>query len=302
MNKDLKVEDKWMRGISQVRAIQAATKRTGGMQTLFELISPQERIKIFDGGKRLKMKIACIDGRIDAVEEDCVYIRDGGLGILQTENIDVLAERHLTTAVQLGVKQIEIARHCNCGAEKISGKSNEEISKFHNSLKHVLAEKIKERRLDIEVLEISMMDINCAEGKNLDGIHDERAFYFTRDVLIFNPSKTNELPRGFVFSGEASDSRDYRILKMVVALGIAFGDQGFGEVRFLTQQPFLLIAVGKNEKEQFVAQTELIEAKQKFIKKRLAELQVLNSLSNEDVDNLLKNYDKSIVVTGFKVE
>lgn len=233
--------------------IQAVIQK--GLQEVFEALPQKE--KIFEQGK--KLKICCIDGRMHTNEEDCMYVREGGSGILRTTEVNDIANRYVELAEKLGVKEVELTRHEDCGAEIKSGLDEESIVSYHKLLK----EKIQEKNSQLKVL-LSTIDNKTDEGKDLHSIHSERGIYFINNVFPFNPEKGEGLPQGFVFHGVCSDNPEYRIANAAVAIGIAFGNHGFGN-RFSKEQPFLLMAIANSEENANLAAQELEQAKQQFI-------------------------------------
>jgi len=77
------------------------------------------------------------------------------------------------------------------------------------------------------------------------GCHRERAVYYTS--IDLDPSKEKRLPTGFVINREYTDA-EHALIALRVALQIAFGPHGFGEL-FSGNQPFLVIVVAATQKE-----------------------------------------------------
>lgn len=77
------------------------------------------------------------------------------------------------------------------------------------------------------------------------GCHRERAVYYTS--MDLDPSKEKRLPEGFVINRGYTDA-EHALIALRVALQIAFGPHGFGDL-FSPSQPFLVIVVAKTQKE-----------------------------------------------------
>jgi len=207
-----------------------------------------------------KLKICCIDGRIQAIDKRAYYIREGGSGILRKNELDIIADTYKELARSLGVERVEITRHSSCGAEVKSGLREEEIIEHHENLKNKLQEEIGK-----EVC-LNTIDQNSLEGVLLDGMHSERAFYFVEDDF-FNPEQYSDiLPRGFVFHSACSADREYQKANVHIALGIAFGKHGFGEL-FSSEEPFLLLGIGNGSEVIKQAKDKLNEVKESFVEK-----------------------------------
>lgn len=258
-----------------------------GMQKFFDALPNKEQL--FEQGK--KMKLCCIDGRIDAREHDCVYVREGGTGVLRTVSIDDIAHQYAQIARKLGVTDVEITRHEHCGAEGLSKLDEQSIDAYHEELQKKLEGLLQ--GTSVTRIARTTISTHTPDGKQLANIHDERALYFTKNVFPFNSSRSDGiLPKGFVFHSEVSDDASYRIANAQVSIGIAFGSHGFGS-RFTPDTPFLLIAVGRDEQSLKEAKQELEQAKQNFIQE-----QTKNSVDAKYREKL----DKSILITGCVTE
>jgi hypothetical protein len=193
-------------------------------------------------------------------------------------------------ADQLNASIIEITRHENCGAEKLSGLSEEHIRQYHQDLKTTIESMVQDSRAKVC---IGTIDSATSAGRDLAGLHAERAVYFTKGVFPFNPENCSDaLPKGFVFNSEVSDDAGYRVANVQVSLGIALGDHGFGSF-FTSESPFLLIALSHDEQALVEAKRELEQAKQNFI-----EAQLKQSFNEQRMQEL----QKSIVITGCTIE
>lgn len=257
-----------------------------GIQVFLDRLPNKQHL--FEQGN--KLKICCIDGRIHAQEDGCVYLREGGTGVLRTHCVDDIAQRYADIAQNLGVEEIEITRHENCGAEGLSKLEEQAIQLYHDVLQKRLVGMLQ----GSAVRKISLTTINTQsqEGLNLQQIHNERIVYFTKNVFPFNPDRSGGiLPKGFVFHGETSDDASYRIANAQVSLGIAFGSHGFGN-RFTPESPFLLVVIGRDQQSLEEATVELEEAKRNFIQGTLTQV---NDRYKQDV------LERSIVVTGCTV-
>lgn len=240
---------------------------SGSLQELYNSIPNKEKMTPA-GGEVLE--IICMDGRLDEkAKEGSVFVRDGGSGILrEAEGIDKVAEGYVKAALELGVSTIRLTSHGDCGAWGLSGKNQAEGEKYYNDLRAMIAKKVEEAGLPIEVvLEHIPNDESNKEGKGLCLPHIERGAYYAY-VLSFNPQATEGLPAGFVISREHF-APEYAVANAAIAIKIAFGGHGFGK-RFTTEQPFLLVAVADSEEKLVEAKKELEDAKKEVIEKYLS--------------------------------
>ncbi len=221
----------------------------------------------------------CIDGRIRTSKKNCLYLREGGSGApLRDDDPTVRAEHYLqvadAAAKKSGAKRVEImlTRHEDCGAEKLSGLSNEEIDRRHQQVAFHLQALATLRELEV-VVKRDVINTAHPEGKGLAAAHQERALYFTaKDVLEFNPQAAidaRQLVNGFGLDQTAAANLDpeaeraYLLKNIVVALGIAFSKS-----KFSPEKPFILMAAA-GSKATFDQSLDLFAAaKQQFIEQQ----------------------------------
>lgn len=134
-------------------------------------------------------------------------------------------------------------------------------------------EELNEEGYEIKHEHIS---INEMEPKDY---HDARAIYLNNIGNEFNPAKIKKLPRGFVIE-KFINIEDNAKKELKLAIGIAFGDHGFGE-KFTEDKP-LIIACCLNEKDSF-------EEIQREVGKILDEMQ-------NDPDCKIENIKKRIKI------
>jgi len=118
-------------------------------------------------------------------------------------------------------------------AEKIEGHAKEWSDK--------LANKIRELSHPAERVHILAEDMERPVE-----FHNARVVYFD-GVGGFNPSKEIGLPMGFVIE-RAHLPPDYAVEELKVAVSIAFGHHGFGEM-FSATEPLVIIVFAKNDEE-----------------------------------------------------
>jgi hypothetical protein len=85
--------------------------------------------------------------------------------------------------------------------------------------------------------------------------HNARVVYYD-GVGGFNPNKEIGLPMGFVIE-RAFLPIEYVAEELKVAVNIAFGHHGFGEL-FTAEHPFVIIALGKSAEEAEKLKQEII--------------------------------------------
>lgn len=92
------------------------------------------------------------------------------------------------------------------------------------------------------------LGVSCSEAwlEGEEGFHDELVVYYD-GTGHFDPSRVRFLPRGFVINRKLLDfDVPYALQQVEIAVGIALGEHGFGEL-FTREAPLRLIPIGADE-------------------------------------------------------
>lgn len=154
---------------------------------------------------------------------------------------------------ELGVKNI--TSHEGCGASKLafvrdnpgSKPTPEQVNEYAKMWAEKLAQKMG----------ATAYDIPLAEMERPAEFHNARVLYFDT-VGGFNPNKEKGLPIGFVISRRHVPS-EYALEELKVAVDIAFGDHGFGEL-FNDKNKFVIIPLAKDAASLRAAEAEIENA------------------------------------------
>ncbi|MCX6781734.1 MAG: hypothetical protein NTW66_01245 [Candidatus Magasanikbacteria bacterium] len=154
-----------------------------------------------------------------------------------------------------------ITSHGGCGAAglayhrdfpDVGAKENlaEKIEAYAKAWSDKLADKIKELGHPAERTHIMAEDMERPTE-----FHNARVVYFD-GVGGFNPNKEIGLPMGFVIERAYLPS-EYTAEELKVAVNIAFGHHGFGEL-FSSDLPFIIIALAKSGEELYKLKNEIL--------------------------------------------
>lgn len=161
---------------------------------------------------------------------------------------------------ELGIKNI--TSHEGCGAVGLAYKrdfpgsnpSKEELEEYGKAwTKKVTAE------MDRMKCEARFDHIAAEEMVRPAEFHNARVVYFD-GVGGFNPNHEADLPMGFVVSRRFLPG-EYAAEELKVAISIAFGHHGFGEL-FTMEIPFIIIPLAGSEEELEKLKNEIEEALQ----------------------------------------
>lgn len=182
-----------------------------------------------------------------------------GAGILfpaqsEEERIKIVAKLFL----EMGIK--DVTSHEGCGAVKLAyqrdfpeSKTNkEELENYGKDwVRKIIEEK---KRMEYEA---TCNHIVLEEMERPAQFHNARVVYFDT-IGGFNPNKEKDLPMGFVISRRHVPG-DYALTELKVAVDIAFGGHGFGEL-FNDKNKFVIIPLAKDAGSLRAAETEIKNA------------------------------------------
>jgi len=219
-----------------------------GAEVFFEREFPDIK-RAFSEKQKL---VVCIDegtAHKDINGEDKFCLAGSGILYPATDENDRL-EKVAKLLIERGVT--DISSHGGCGAAGIAYKRDfpdaeprenlaEKIENCAKEWSDKLASKIRELNHPAERTHILAEDMERPVE-----FHNARVAYFD-GVGGFNPSKEVGLPMGFVIE-RAYLPPEYAAEELRVAVNIAFGHHGFGEM-FTSAEPFVIIVFAKNEEE-----------------------------------------------------
>jgi len=153
-----------------------------------------------------------------------------GSGILLGENWEGSLEQAAEVVREMDASGVSWHRGCGAVANFV---------KAHNEVKDDVDEVAERFARELAV----KVTLPCREQMLMrpEGIHIARAAYYD-GAGQFDPSRVEGLPSGFVISRRYL-GKTYALKEAEMAVGIALGHHGFGEL-FTSKQPFLLVAVG----------------------------------------------------------
>lgn len=186
----------------------------------------------------------------------CVCCMDEGTpeGIHSAGSGILLSEEDLETYVRVAQPDA-ISSHDGCGAGKLYCRAHGLPEKNSDQIAREWAED-KAKKYNLPHIHVSTADM-----KRPTGFHDARVCYYDATGKINNDSSAG-LPKGFVIS-RAYMKKENCLAEASVAMDIIFGDHGLGEL--LTEKnPFVIIAVAKNEKELEEIKKEITELKNPY--------------------------------------
>lgn len=143
----------------------------------------------------------------------------------------------------LGIR--DVTSHGACGAAGLAYKRDfsgvsataEQIDEYAKSWSKKVNEEINRLGSECEY-----KNIEAADMERPVEFHTARVVYFD-GVGGFNPNKEVGLPMGFVISRHYIPG-DYVAEELKIAVSIAFGGHGFGDL-FTKEMPFIIIALGR---------------------------------------------------------
>ena len=215
-----KVREVWRGGNSQIDAVLGR----GFEEYLHSRRRWKDALCLDDGNVR------CIDGRTPGG----IHLAGSGilLGLEGAEEFVRSAQKAMKKSYGVDV----ITWHPDCGAAAVWSKENGgDVSANAKGFSEELSGRLGLRSRRIE-------------NQGEDGFHHERAVYYDNTGL-FDWSKA-DLPVGFVVSRRYLDfDPAYAMSELGMAIGIALGNHGFGEL-FDEQRPFLVVSVAFKQDEQ----------------------------------------------------
>lgn len=161
--------------------------------------------------------------------------------------------------IKLGVENI--TSHGGCGAAGLAYKRDfpdkkevtaQEIENYAIDWSKSLTEEIERKNAAAEHIHIA-----AEEMERPVEFHVARVVYYD-NIGGFNPNKEIGLPMGFVI-GRAFVPKEYALEELKVALNIAFGHHGFGEL-FTKEEPVVLLVMAKDENGLTDLKKEMEEA------------------------------------------
>lgn len=192
--------------------------------------------------------VCCMDERTPNGD-----IRYAGSGILDQAR----ALSHMREAKAAGVYS-----HKGCGAGALAfGRLSEKEKQTYKNAEEYAKWWAKELAAQLGVEYKGHLD---AAPK----FHIARVLYYD-GTGKFNPSRGSEFPPGFVISRRYLGDSSYAKEELAIAMGIAFGDHGFGNNRFSESEPFLIIPIGDSHDSRFSLEALSEEAKE--VAKKLTE-------------------------------
>ncbi len=144
-----------------------------------------------------------------------------------------------------------ISSHDGCGAARKFAEENGLDVNLSDQIGKEWAEKMA-REMGVEHIHLGV-----------EGHHQERACYFDKTGK-FNFGGVVGLPNGFIVSDLKGISKESSMDAIKLAIGIAFGDHGFGEYFLNEKNPFILIAVADEVREIEKMKDELTKLAEPF--------------------------------------
>ena len=177
------------------------------------------------------LRVCCIDEGTEVGP-----LRLAGCGILLGKTREESLERAAEIVKAMGAR--ELSWHKGCGAVAVYLKAHPEIE---GSIDEVAERFVRELALKVNLPYYEQPLVRPAS------LHIARAVYYDGTGKFVLPERW---PTGFGISRCWRNGDALREMEM--AIGIAFGEHGFGEL-FTAGQPFLLIAVGDDHDPRFSA-------------------------------------------------
>jgi len=185
-----------------------------------------------------------------------------GSGILlPAENEDARVRKAVELFKRMGVR--DITSHGGCGAAGIAYKrdfpdkhasdiSPVEIEEYAKAWSQKVADELG--RMDVES---EHTHIISEEMERPVEFHTARVVYYDC-VGGFNPNIEIGMPMGFVIE-RANLEKEYALQELSVAIDIAFGHHGFGEL-FNKENPFVLVVLAKSTEDLEKFKSEIAES------------------------------------------
>ena len=225
-----------------------------------EFFSPENFPEIDSLFVEKKEKLCCIDEGVFNIEDESHKMALAGSGILfPADSWEKRLDRVAELCINRGIK--DITSHEGCGAAGLAWKrdggetytgiksADEYGKKWSTELTAVINQKLKEAG---EKNDVAHQYISKSEMIRPPEFHDARAIWFDT-TSQFHPDAAKQLPKGFLIDyGVAKDEgkneaeKEYPFAELGVAIGIAFGDHGFGG-KFTAENPFIIVVVSKDE-------------------------------------------------------
>lgn len=151
----------------------------------------------------------------------------------------------------------KVTSHDGCGAAGIAYRlevdstdaTDQKINIYAKDWSKDLVDKMNGVENKVEHIHINLPDImRPAE------LHIARTIWFD-DVGGMNPDRLEKLPSGFVIESAYLPS-EYALVELITAVGIAFGDHGFGEL-FTVDNPFVIVIFSKNNEKLDILKKEI---------------------------------------------
>ncbi|MFA7654297.1 MAG: hypothetical protein WCX97_04685 [Candidatus Magasanikbacteria bacterium] len=191
--------------------------------------------------------VVCMDegtAHKDMEEGDKLALAGSGM-LFPASNEDERLDKVADLMIACGVKTI--TSHGGCGAAGIAYKRDfptasptaDDIENYAINWAKNLTERINNKQQPAEHVHIA-----GSEMERPMEFHNARVVYFDA-VGGFNPSKEKGLPMGFVIERKFIPV-EYALAELKVAVNIAFGHHGLGEL-FDKDNPFIIIVLASNE-------------------------------------------------------
>lgn len=187
--------------------------------------------------------------------ERCICCMDEGtpFGIHAAGSGILLSEKEFDEYVKK-VKPDAISSHDGCGAGKIYAQSNDLPIEESDEITKEWTKKMAQK--------YNLPHLHFAAGQmKRPEFHDARVCYYDNSGK-FNYYGVEGLPKGFVISryflGEKNSLKE-----AAVAVDIIFGEHGLGNL-LSEDKPFIIAAIGKNEKELEIFEAELLKLKHPY--------------------------------------
>ena len=227
-----------------------------------EFFSPENFPEINSIFVETKEKLCCIDEGVFNIEDKSRKMALAGSGILFPANSwQERLNRVAELCINRGIKDITSHEGCgaaglawqNDGGETDTGfKSADEYGKkWSKELSHTINQKLAEAD---KTNDVKYQHVNKSEMIRPPEFHDARAIWFDL-TSKFHPDAAKRLPKGFLIDygitrdeGKNEEEKGYSFTELKVAVGIAFGDHGFGN-KFTTENKFIIVVISEDESE-----------------------------------------------------
>ena len=246
--------------------------QTEAKKTAFEIGNEDIKLLLKEGAQEyFKKEFPDIKNaflkKLEAVvcmDEGCAHRDYNGEGKLCLAGSGILypassEEERIQKVAELLVAQgiIDITSHEGCGATGLAYKRDfpganptpKQIEDYGKDWARKLAEEIG--RMGYEE---KYDHITAEEMERPKEFHNARVVYYD-GIGGFNPNKEVGLPMGFVISREFVPA-EYVVEELKVAVNIAFGHHGFGDL-FSSEMPFVVIPMAGTEEKMEILKKEI---------------------------------------------